>query len=456
MKHRGFRGTLVAAAVGAAFAGEAGAAGFAIGTQNASGLGNAYAGASAVAEDASTIFYNPAGMTRLPGRQAVGALIAIKTSIDFSSDASRTTLPPLITTGLTNNGGDAGDWGFVPAGYLSWQITPSVWAGIGVSAPFGLKTEWDSGWVGRFHAIKSEVLTVNINPSVAWKVNEMFSVGGGVNVMYIDAELTNAVDYSAIAAAPGFPGGLANISAATCPGSGPGPQNCEGVAKVKGDDWAWGWNLGAMINFSPDTRIGITYRSTVTQKLGGDVSFSNRPTTAAFAAVVPNSGVTAEIKLPDMFSVGLSHAFGRFQLLADYTWTGWDSIQDLTIVRSSGARLSNTPLRFKNSWRAGLGVNYQLTDQWKLRFGTAYDRTPVQDEFRTPRLPDESRVWLAVGAQWQFSKQGALDFGYAHEFVDDASSQLPSATPPAAPQGNLFGTYKADVNILGVQLRYNF
>ena len=139
MKHRGFRGTLVAAAVGAAFAGEAGAAGFAIGTQNASGLGNAYAGASAVAEDASTIFYNPAGMTRLPGRQAVGALIAIKTSIDFSSDASRTTLPPLITTGLTNNGGDAGDWGFVPAGYLSWQITPGVWAGIGVSAPLASK-----------------------------------------------------------------------------------------------------------------------------------------------------------------------------------------------------------------------------------------------------------------------------------------------------------------------------
>ena len=101
-------------------------------------------------------------------------------------------------------------------------------------------------------------------------------------------------------------------------------------------------------------------------------------------------------------------------------------------------------------------MNYQLDDQWKLRFGTAYDKTPVQDEFRTPRLPDESRIWLALGAQWQFSKQGALDFGYAHEFIDDASSQLPSATPPAAPQGNLFGTYKANVNILGVQLRYNF
>jgi long-chain fatty acid transport protein len=467
MAHRGFRGTLVvAAAAGATFAGQAGAAGFAIGTQNASGLGNAYAGASATAEDASTIFYNPAGLTRLPGRQAVGSLNALKPEIKFSSDSSRTTLPPLITTGLTNNGGDGGDWGFVPGGYLSWQLTPNLWAGVGVNAPFGLKTEWESNWVGRFHSIKSEVLTININPSLAWKVNEMFSVAAGVNAMYIDAELTSAVDYSAIATT--LPGGpAANLTALATPGVCPGAvtgvsplvgggSNCEGVAKVKGDDWGWGWNLGAMINLSPETRIGLAYRSTVTQKLGGDVSFSNRPGTAAFAAAVPNSGVSAEIKLPDMFSVGVSHAFGQFQVLADYTWTGWDSIQDLTIVRSSGATLNNTPLRFKNSWRAGLGVNYQLTGEWKLRFGTAYDKTPVQDEFRTPRLPDESRWWLAVGAQWRFSKQGALDFGYAHEFVDDASSQLLSATPPAAPQGNLYGTYKANVNILGVQVRYDF
>ena len=103
-----------------------------------------------------------------------------------------------------------------------------------------------------------------------------------------------------------------------------------------------------------------------------------------------------------------------------------------------------------------------MNTQWKLRFGTAYDKTPVQDQFRTPRLPDESRVWLAVGTQWQFSKQGALDFGYAHEFVDDASSNLPNldpAPPPgftASPKGNLVGNYKASVNILGIQLRYSF
>jgi len=214
MRHCGVRGTLlVAALAGAGFAGQAGASGFALIEQNASGLGNAYSGAAAVAEDASTIFFNPAGMTRLPGMQAVGAVTAVKPSTKFSlsgnqpctqaTAASAGVLPPLINTGCTNSGGDAGSWGFPLSAYFSWQATPELWLGIGVSAPFGLKTEWDSGWAGRFQAIKSEVTTVNINPSVAWKINEMFSIGGGISAMYIDAELTNSVDYSAIAASVG-------------------------------------------------------------------------------------------------------------------------------------------------------------------------------------------------------------------------------------------------------------
>jgi long-chain fatty acid transport protein len=452
----------------AAFAGQAGASGFALIEQNASGLGNAYSGAAAVAEDASTIFFNPAGMTRLAGRQTVGALTAVKPSAEFSIGGTQAAvppftgpgaLPPLQTNGCTNNGGQAGDWGFPISGYLSWQLTPQLWAGVGVGAPFGLKTEWDSGWVGRFHAIKSEVMSVNINPSVAWKVNEMFSVGGGISAMYFDAELTSAVNYSAAAVQAGA-GGL--INAASCPGSGPGPANCEGQVKVKGDDWGWGWNLGAMINFTPNTRVGLAYRSKVEQKLSGDASFSNRP--AFLAAAIPNSGVSAEVKLPDSFSVAVAHSMDRWQFLADYTWTGWDSIKDLSIYRtgSTSCCLTSVPLNFKDSWRVGFGVNYQLNPEWKLRGGIAYDKTPVQDAYRTPRLPDQDRTWLSIGAQWLVSKQLAVDFGYAYLFISDASSNLPSVEPSVPsgfsnpPKGNLIGTYSANVNILGVQARFNF
>ena len=415
----------IAAAIGAmtvTAAGSAGAAGFAIGTQNASGLGLANSGQAAAAEDASTIWYNPAGLTNLPGRQVVGALNVINTSVKFENNGSTTPTGAISTAG---NGGDAGGWAAVPSAYLSWQINPQLWLGLGVNAPFGLKTEWDDGWVGQYHAIKSEVVTFNINPALAWKINETVSLGFGINAQYLDADLTSRA-----------------FTAAGSP-----------LGEIKADDWAWGWNIGAMFTITPNTRIGVAYRSELKYDLKGDVTFSQVP--AAVAAFFPNGDVTAGIKLPAMASIALSQQIDRWQILADFTYTWWDSIQDLTIVRTTGATLQTTPLNFENSWRLGIGANYQINNEWKLRFGTAYDTTPVQDQFRTPRLPDEDRIWLAVGAQWRFSKQGALDFGYAHEFVSDASSNLPSGTPPAV-KGNLIGTYKASVNIFGIQVRYSF
>jgi long-chain fatty acid transport protein len=434
----------IAAAIGAmtvTAAGHAGAAGFSIGTQNASGLGVANSGQAAAAEDASTIWYNPAGMTNLPGRQVVGALNLINTSVKFSNNGTSTAPTGAIST--AGNGGDAGGWAAVPSAYLSWQLNPQLWLGLGLGAPFGLKTEYDDGWVGQFHAIKSEVKTINVNPTIAWKINNAVSLGFGINAMYIDADLT---------------------SRTFTPLGSP-------LGEISADSWGWGWNIGAMFTVTPTTRIGVSYRSEIEQDLEGDVTFSSVP--APLAALFPNSGVTAEVKLPAMGSIALSQQIGpQWQLLADFTYTWWDSIQDLTIFRTSGLAcpaagatsvcLSSTPLKFDNSWRIGVGANYQLNSQWKLRFGTAYDKTPVQDAFRTPRLPDEDRIWLAIGAQWQFSKQGALDFGYAHEFVDDASSSLPSVDPapvagfPNTPKGNLNGTYKANVNLFGVQLRYSF
>jgi long-chain fatty acid transport protein len=475
MRSCGVRGTLlVGALAGAGFVGQAGAAGFALIEQNASGLGNAYAGQAATAEDASTIFFNPAGMTRLSGRQVVGALDAIKLSTTFNNNGSTPpSIPGLPPSGipLNGSGGDAGGWGFVPSAYLSWEVMPNtLWLGLGVGAPFGLKTNWDSNWMGRFHAIESNIKTVNINPSIAWKINEMFSIAGGANAMYLDAILSNSVAYGLSAAGAAA---LVNPALVGPVAAQAGGLNREGVARLNANDWAWGWNLGAMINFTPQTRLGMHYRSRISFNVTGDVDFNGAPTfvagggvpaalAAALNANFANGGIKSDIKLPDTFSVALSHSMDRWQFLADYTWTGWDSIQNLSIYRSNGTGLTSTPLNFKNSWRAGLGVNYQLTGEWKLRGGVAYDTTPVQDQDRTPRLPDQDRTWLAIGAQWQFSKQGALDFGYAYLFVKDASSNLPNIDPSppsgfrASPKGNLVGDYNANVNILGVQLRYNF
>ena len=427
----------------------AGAAGFALIEQNASGLGNAYAGQAASAQDASTIFYNPAGMTLLPGRQVVGAINAIGPKVQFNNTG--TTLAPLQTS-LGSNGGNAGDWAYVPNGYLSWQLTPSVWVGLGLNAPFGLKTEYSPEWMGRFHGITSEIKTININPSIAFKVNEAVSLGFGVNYQRITATLSNAVNYSAAA----FGAGGAPLLGAV------GGAGVEGVAKVQGDDNSWGYNAGAMFTLSPATRVGLAYRSSISHHLSGTVGFTNRP--ALLAGGIPDGGVTADIKLPDTASVSLFHKVNpQWDILADATWTNWSTVQSLNIVRTTGVLLASTPLNYKDSWRVSLGGNYHVNDAWTLRGGVAYDQTPVPDFDRTVRIPDGSRTWLALGGQYRISKDTAVDFGYAHLFVSDPSINQCSAAQAAANialvcagKNTVTGNYSNNVNIVSLQVRMNF
>lgn len=430
--------TATALALSLAAIGQAQAAGFALMEQNASGLGNAYAGQAAAAEDASTIFFNPAGMTSIKGRQLVGALNAIYTTGEFNDDGSTGPAGPLHPLG--GDGGDPGDLSFIPNAYATWEVLPNqLWLGLGINAPFGLKTEYDDDWVGRFHGTSSEVMSVNINPSIAWKVNETVSLGFGLNLQYFKADLANQVSYTAAS------GGLI--------------PNAEGEATVEGDDWSWGWNIGVMFNLTPSTRLGIAYRSGIDYTLEGEADFDNVPPVGALPLAFASGDIEADLDVPDSFSIGLSHYFTpQWQLLADYTWTGWDSIDTLRVDRTSGTRLTALPLNFENSWRVGVGLNYQMNDYWKLRFGVAYDKSPVQDEFRTPRLPDEDRIWTSVGAQWKFSQAGAFDFGYTYIWVKEAELDLPSSDPEVGPlpRGALVGDYDANVHIFSMQVRYSF
>ncbi len=441
--------TLVSFAVAsalAAFAGGAQASGFALIEQNASGIGNAYAGQAASAQDASTIFFNPAGMTLLPGRQVTVAGHAIRPSAEFSNTGS--VAPPFLPFG--DNGGDAGDWALVPNAYLSWQLSPKWFVGVGMNAPFGLKTEYSTTWIGRLHAVESDLKTININPSVAYKVNDQVSLGAGISYQRAEATLSNNVNYAgAVAQVLGLGAGAA-IAAA---GQG------EGLAKIEGDDDAFGYNLGAMFNVNPNTRIGVAYRSSISYTISGSVNFGNRP--AALAAALPDGAVQADIKMPASASISLFHQLNpKWDLLADISWTEWSSITALNIVRSNGALLTTTPLNWSDTWRLSVGANYHVNSAWTLRMGLAYDESPVPDADRTPRIPDNDRTWLAFGGQCRLSKQSAIDFGYAYLHVKDPSVNLcgpaTAATLGCRGKNNLVGTYDNSVHILSAQYRYNF
>jgi long-chain fatty acid transport protein len=427
---------LVPLAVGtalAALAGGASSSGFQLMEQNASGLGNAYAGQAAAAEDASTVFWNPAGLTRLPGKQVVGALNLVKPSSEFNdSGASRSPLGQPLGPG-GGSGGDAGDLAAIPNLYASWQLSPQLWLGLGVTVPFGLKTEYDPGWIGRFQGQLAEIKTVDINPSIAYKINDTVSIGVGVS--YQTAEAT--VNRSVLLTGP-----------------------VEGFTSTKIDDDAFGYNLGVMFNLSPSTRIGLSYRSSMDYKLAGTLGFTGVPVVGT-----ASNNVQMDAELPDTWSVAFAHQLNpQWEILGDVTFTQWSKIKSLPLVTTSaspvipasGVTADTFNFQFKDTYRVGVGANYKWHSDFMWKFGVAYDKSPVEDEFRTVTLPDNDRTWLAFGGKYRMSKQATLDFGYAHLFIKDAPiNQLRGVGVPPF-QGNVVGTYEADVNILSAQISYSF
>ena len=405
------------------------AAGFGLAEQSGSGLGNSFAGAAAIAEDASTIYSNPAGMTYVLGTQAVGALHLINPNAEFNDDGSVRAAP----RPLGKEGGNAGNLAFVPNMYFKTDINDSVKFGIGVNAPFGLKTEYDKNWLGRFQGIKSELKTININPALAFKVNDQLSLGFGVSVMYAKAELTSAV----------------NIGAA------------ERSSKVEGDDFGFGFNFGAIYQITPDTRIGASYRSKVEQKLEGKAK-SNFTALNLIPTRTLNTDVTADLTLPENISVSaFSRLNDKWDLLGDVTWTRWSQFEELRIVRDNGTNstLISTPENWDNTMRYSVAVNYHYSDTLKLRAGLAYDEGAASTAFRTVRIPDNDRKWLSFGAGWQVTPSTKFDIGYAHLFISDTDiddNQLAPVAPSPVGKGRVKGEYDASVDILSMQVTHNF
>ena len=431
------------AAVCLVSAGNASAAGFALIEQSASGIGNAFAGSAASAEDASTIFFNPAGMTFLPGKQIVVGVHAVMPTINFNNAGSTTLNGAQALTG--GNRGDAGSVGYVPNLYASLELSPTMWLGLGINAPFGLKTDYDAGWVGRYQALESDLKTININASIAFKVNDKISLGIGLSAQRAEATLTQAVDFGTIC--------VGQLGSPTCSFLGLTPQNNDGSQELNASDWGYGYNLGAIFQISSDMRIGVTYRSRIDYTLSGTSTFSGVPTAFSTNARFQNSNATADLTMPDTASLSVFQTFDdKWDIMSDITWTHWSVFSALTVNFANGAPANVTTENWRDTWRFSLGTSYKVSEAWKLRSGVAWDQTPVPSQtLRTARIPDNSRTWITVGASWSFAKGASVDFGYAHLFVPSAPIDH---TQQAA--GTLVGNYDGDVNILSVQAVWTF
>ncbi|MDP2880863.1 MAG: outer membrane protein transport protein [Azonexus sp.] len=417
---------LIPALIAIAFSGSAAAAGFQLQNQTGSGNGNAFAGAAAAAEDAGTIFFNPAGMTYLAkGHNISASGTVLYRVIDYSDTGSSASVASLGTT----NGGNAGGFSLLPALYWAYSVTPTVSVGLGISPTFGNRTEYDFAFVGRNSGYFAEIAQININPSVAWKVNEQFSIGGGINIAHNETHFRQGMTLG------GFAATTNNLD-------------------VKGDAWAFGYNLGAMFQITPTTRLGLTYRSELKFDLEGQQKASIGPVNG----VTGSQDIKTVLKTPASASLALSQKVGdRLELLADYTWTNWSVVDVIQLQnRNTGANLSGLSYNFKDTWRVGLGANYQYNKDLKLRVGVAYDLSPVKSSAdRSMTLPDSDRTWISIGAKYQLSPSASVDIGYSHIFFAKENTTR-DVMSGAVPIQSIRGEWNNSVDIIAAQLNYKF
>lgn len=376
MKNPTFKIAAAAMMVAGAFATQTYAAGFQLSEQSAIQMGRAMAGAGIVGDDLSAVHYNPAGMTLLSGTrmQATGTWVAV--NLDYEGDS-----------GQSENGRLKGQ--IIPAGFITHQINDSLWAGLGLTVPYGMGTEFGEGWEGRERGTESMILTFDINPNLAWKVNEKLSVGGGVSLQYAKAEL-----------------GSGRIVGHTI------------NSNVKGDSWAWGWNVGVMFQPVETVRLGLAYRSNISHNADGHTTLNNVPVKTDNGLVLTNirSDMEVRIKTPDTITFSATwEATDALRLSGTARWSKWSNFHSLDVqnLDLAGTQFSSTVVEnnWDDTWFFSVGADYKLNGQWTIRGGVAYDQGPVENQYRMAVIPDTDRVWFSGGASYKYTDNLTFDFG---------------------------------------------
>ena len=405
--------------------------------QGAKALGISFAGRSVIVDDASTVWFNPAGMTRLRKRSTITVAAPLITyDLDYSDRASSSVLAQPLTGPAEANGGMTGA---VPHVYAVRQFSDRVWGGVGVNFPFGLRSDYGEAWVGRYHATKSELRVMNLNPALAIKVGDQVSLGFGLDVQRSTAQLANMIDFGSLGAFLGLPFT---------------PQGHDGRIDVRADDWAFGYDLSVTWDPSAVTRVGATYRSQVEHTLAGTADFTV-PVEASVltGSVFTDTAASTVLPMPRELSTSASQQLGsKWVLVGDLTWTDWSPFQRLTVEFANPAQPPVVQeANYRDSFRSAVGVIYRASNTWELRAGGLYETTPVPDATRTPRLPEGNHAGFSAGASYRFGERVDLDLGFAHLVPHDAPINLYDAGA-----GQLTGKVRWKLDILAASLTVRF
>ncbi len=424
------------------------AGGFALLEQSSEGQGTAFAGATAGYEDGSAIFFNPAAMRKIKSNLVSLGGTFVVPSAEFANQGSHLNHGGVVNP-LTSgdDGRDGGKTALVPAFYTVLPLESGFTAGLGVNSPFGLATDYSSTWVGRYSAIKTEMTAVSISPAASYNITDELSIGAAVNVLYAGAELSNAIDFGTI--------GVATLGLPTASALGLLPEQADGHARVKGDDWGVGATAGVSYSFCEGSSIGLSYRSNIKVDLTGDARF----TVPENARILTSTGLftdtdaSAELNLPEIIAGGgIWKINDQWSVMGDIAWTRWARFRELRVQFDSVQPDSVVNENWDNVWRWSIGTAYKPIPELTLRAGFTIDEEPISDKWhRTPRIPGNDRYWMAFGASYNFIEQLRLDVSYAHLFVPGAKSHVVSATGD-----ELIGEWDLGIDLYSAQLVYTF
>lgn len=427
------------------------ATGFFVNQQSVRGLGRVNAGVAAAADDASTVYFNPAGLPELPAAGGTGnrrnmvtvGLHLIRPSYHFSNQGSVAATPgtayePVPYAGA-NSGGSPPILPVVDL-YLTRRITERGYIGFGANSPFGLSAKYDADWFGRYDAIEASLRTINLSLVGAYEINDYISIGGGIDVQYAKTRLTSAIPNVLVLGGP---------SAAT-----------DARSEVTGDTWTPGFNLGLMLKpfGDTDTRIGLTYRSGFTHDLSGEVETTGF--SGPFAAFNEEADVNADLKLPAIASLGLYHNIKRqngkaLALFGQIDWMNWSRFDEIRIRYKDGRPDQIRPENYRDTWSVSVGADWSLSEKLVLRGGLRFDQTPTVDSDRDTIVPDETRYWLGLGVTYRSSENLSFDVAFTHVWFDQAKVDVTREFPLAS-SVRVRSEVDTHVNTLAAGLSYAF
>ena len=339
-------------------------------------MGVADAGAQAVASDASTAFHNPAGMTRIAGKELMLSAGAIYSTVKFDSDSS--------TPISGGNGGDAGGFAPLLGQFYVHSLTERLKLGANLVSMSGAVLDYNDNWTGRYLNTEVSLITMTFNPTLAYRVTDRLSIGGGPQVWYGDFEFKLK--------AP--------------------PPIGRGEVEIDGDDITFGYNLGAMFEISNRTRFGVKYQSEVELKFTGDAEFR-------FPAVVADAGTDTKVTLAQFIKASIYHELNdQWALVGSIDWEDWSAFRNVNI--STGRGSVDIPRDWHDTYKFAAGVHYKPDDQWLLQLGFAYDTSPVDSDDRTPDMPIDRQIRYSMGAQYKWSENISLGSQFVYADYGDA------------------------------------